>query len=178
MKVLLCTPIHNALSQRAFHELVERGHAVEVLTATSNTDIEIAVACYQPQLILTVFLRNPLPEHIKDRIPTLNVRTEGSVSRGPSSLEGFIDEDWEKLRIDLTHTWVNTAAESKLIYRDKFKSVGNRNCHRHHIAQAAVHEILETIEGMETKLVLPEWLADALSTDSKKLKGRLHQMMN
>lgn len=178
MKVLLCTPAHNTLSQRAYHELIERGHAVEVHLVATNTDIELAMACYQPQLILTIFLNNSLPQHIKNRVPTLNVRTEGNVSRGPSSLGGFIDANWQTLRIDLSHSWVNSALESKLIYREKFKTSSGTNCQRHHIAQAAVHEILKAVEGLEARFALPEWLAEALTTDSRQLKGRLHQLMN
>lgn len=178
MKVLLCTPAHNTLSQRAYHELVERGHAVEVHLVASNTDIELAMACYQPQLILTIFLNNPIPQHIKNRVPTLHVRTEGNISRGASSLSGLIDANWQTLRIDLSQSWVNSALESKLLYREKFKAGSGTNCHRHHIAQAAVHEILKAIEGLEARLALPEWLEEALATDSRQLKGRLHQLMN
>lgn len=178
MKILLCTPAHNLLSQRAYHEMVERGYAVEVITVASNTDIEIALACHQPQLILTVFLKNPLPEHIKHRIPTLNVRTEGKASRGPSSMGGFIEADWQTLRLDLSNSWTGTASDSRLLYREKFMTGGSANCHRHHIAQAVVHEILKAVEGLEAKPALPDWLSEALATDSKQLKGRLHQLMN
>jgi putative two-component system protein, hydrogenase maturation factor HypX/HoxX len=57
MKILFLTTAHNSLSQRAFVELVDRGHTVVVVIASSEAVMIDAVAREHPDLIVAPMLK-------------------------------------------------------------------------------------------------------------------------
>ena len=57
MKILFLTTAHNSLSQRAFVELVDRGHTVIVVIASSEAVMGASVEREQPDLIVAPMLK-------------------------------------------------------------------------------------------------------------------------
>jgi putative two-component system protein, hydrogenase maturation factor HypX/HoxX len=61
MKILFFTTAHNSLSQRAFVELVDRGHTVVVVIAGSSAVMLEAVDREHPDLIGAPLLKKVIP---------------------------------------------------------------------------------------------------------------------
>ena len=64
MKIVFFTTVHNSLSQRAFVELVDRGHTVVVVIASSEAVMLAAVEREQPDLIVAPMLKQVIPASI------------------------------------------------------------------------------------------------------------------
>ncbi len=64
MNILFLTTAHNSLSQRAFVELVDRGHTVVVVIASSEAVMIEAVEREQPELIVAPTLKTVIPASI------------------------------------------------------------------------------------------------------------------
>ena len=64
MKIVFFTTAHNSLSQRAFVELVDRGHTVIVVIASSEAVMLEAVEREQPDLIVAPMLKKVIPASI------------------------------------------------------------------------------------------------------------------
>jgi hypothetical protein len=65
MKILFLTTAHNSLSQRAFVELVDRGHTVVVVIASSEEVMLKAVEREHPNLIVAHLLKKVIPASIQ-----------------------------------------------------------------------------------------------------------------
>jgi putative two-component system protein, hydrogenase maturation factor HypX/HoxX len=64
MNILFLTTAHNSLSQRAFVELVDRGHTVVVVIASSEAVMREAVEREHPDLIVAPMLKTVIPASI------------------------------------------------------------------------------------------------------------------
>src|SRR5690348_7851284 len=97
MNILFLTTAHNSLSQRAFVELVDRGHKVIVVIASSEAAILEAVECEHPELIVAPMLKKVIPAAIWRHHTCLIVQPGVKGDRGPSSLDWAIlhaCEEW------------------------------------------------------------------------------------
>src|SRR6266702_2317020 len=92
MKIVFFTTAHNSLSQRAFVELVDRGHTVVVVIASSEEVMLEAVEREHPDLIVAPMLKKVIPASIWQQHTCIIVHpgskeTEGHLPwTGPSSM--------------------------------------------------------------------------------------------
>ncbi|EMR04769.1 hypothetical protein [Cesiribacter andamanensis] len=173
MRILLFTQALNGLSQRAYSELVERGHTVHIQTADSNTAMELAAAHYQPQLIIASFLHAPLPDSLLKKYTVLAVRPGSGTDRGPARLDGTPAQRWQNWRITVLQA--PTEADAGGIWSSKkFGMNPSRQTpyYQHHFTHLAVQSILESVEKLENKSFSPLPLLAA----HPLLAGRLHRM--
>lgn len=91
LRILFLVSAHNCLSQRAWIELTELGHEVEVEVVDSAAAMEAAVSTHDPQLIVCPFLKTMIPESIWRTRPCLIVHPGPRGDRGPSSLDWAIE---------------------------------------------------------------------------------------
>lgn len=173
MNVLLLSTSHNELSQRAYNELVERGHVVTIKPVNSVTAVEEALADLQPELIIAAFLKVTIPDHITQKYTVLNVRPANGTDRGSSSLNGSIADTWQSWRI----TVVQAAGEhgpggvwASQVF--SMRQEGKGGYYRHHAAQAAVNSILEAVEKLKSQTFMPK----PLHGNRAALRGRLHSV--
>jgi putative two-component system protein, hydrogenase maturation factor HypX/HoxX len=90
MKILFLTTAHNSLSQRAFVELVDRGHTVVVVIASSEAVMIDAVAREHPDLIVAPMLKKVIPTSIWQHHTCIIIHPGIKGDRGPSSLDWAI----------------------------------------------------------------------------------------
>lgn len=86
LRILLLCSAFNGLSQRAWVELREAGHQVEVQLAT-DADAFRTAAAMDPDLVICPFLRERVPAEVWTAWPTIIVHPGPKGDRGPSSLD-------------------------------------------------------------------------------------------
>src|SRR5260370_40365995 len=86
MKIVFLTTAHNSLSQRAFVELVDRGHTVIVVIASCEVVMFEAVEREQPDLIVAPMLKKVIPASIWQKYLCLIIHPGIKGDRRPSSL--------------------------------------------------------------------------------------------
>jgi putative two-component system hydrogenase maturation factor HypX/HoxX len=101
--MLLCSGF-NGLSQRAWIELREAGHHVEVQLATDDEHVLAAVTAMDPDLVICPFLRERVPAQVWTVWPTVIVHPGPAGDRGPCSL------DWALM--DAEPRWGVTALQA------------------------------------------------------------------
>src|SRR5260370_8593234 len=97
MKILFLTSANNSLGQRGVVELVDRGHKVIVVIASSEAVMIDAVEREKPDLIVAPMLKTVMPESIWQKYTCLIVHPGIKGDRGPSSLDWAIlngSEEW------------------------------------------------------------------------------------
>ncbi|MFN0282037.1 MAG: enoyl-CoA hydratase-related protein [Kineosporiaceae bacterium] len=104
MRILLLCSAFNGLSQRAWVELREAGHQVEVQLATDADAVRAAVRAVDPDLVICPFLRERVPAEVWNARPTIVLHPGPKGDRGPSSL------DWALM--DAAPVWGVTAVEA------------------------------------------------------------------
>src|SRR5258708_3426920 len=107
MHILFLTTAHNSLSQRAYVELMARGHNVAIQLPTSDRAMHEAVVRHRPDLVVAPMLKRAIPETIWRRHTCLIVHPGPKGDRGASSLDWAIAEGAERWGV----TVVQAAAE-------------------------------------------------------------------
>ena len=171
MKILFITTAHNGLSQRAYVELSERGHQIDIQLATSDVAMEAAVQEHQPELIIAPFLKTAVPESVWKKVPVLIVHPGIRGDRGPSALDWAIMNQWEEWGVTILQ-----AAEEMdggdiwASYTFQMREVSKSNLYRHEVTQAAIQGLIEAIE----KFGSPSFTPEPLDCKNPKIKGSLH----
>ena len=175
MKILLFTSTHNGLCQRAYAELVERGHSVAIQAAQSDAAMEAAAAYFQPQLIIAPFLNKAVPASILEKYTVIMMRPDIRVNRGSFSRKGTISDNCQNWRVTVLDSTSekDTAAMNWCSYSLKMQLDNKTSFFQHHVAQAAVQDILKAVEKLELKNLIPS----SLYSKTALQKGRLHSML-
>ncbi len=179
MRILLFTTAHNALSQRAYLELVERGHTITIQVVSAEpaaeSMMEKAVSRFQPHLIITTFLKKSLPANIQHRFPVLSLRSETSAGNSFSPFKGSVLEIWQNISISISEAAATGQKREKkqASYSLRLRSSCKNNFYRHHVAQAAIQDLLKSVEQMERIPTPTSWFP----VERTNLSGRLHQMV-
>jgi putative two-component system hydrogenase maturation factor HypX/HoxX len=146
-RILFLVSAHNGLSQRAYVELTELGHDVEVAVVDSPVEMEAAVRRRRPELIVCPMLKKFIPESIWTRHRCLIVHPGPKGDRGPSSLDWAIElgeEEW-----GVTVLEANGEADAGDIWAGRSfptRGVGKSTLYRHEVRRAAVESLVEAIE--------------------------------
>lgn len=171
MKILFITTAHNGLSQRAYVELCERGHQIEIQLATSDAAMEAAVQEHQPELIIAPFLKTAVPETIWKRIPVLIVHPGIKGDRGPSALDWAIMDQWEEWGVTILQAAEEMdAGDIWASHTFKMREVSKSNLYRHEVTQAAIQGLIEAVNKFES----PSFTPEPLDYQKPEVKGNLH----
>jgi 5,10-methylene-tetrahydrofolate dehydrogenase/methenyl tetrahydrofolate cyclohydrolase/methionyl-tRNA formyltransferase len=174
MKILFLTSAHNSLSQRAFVELVDRGHTVVVVIASSEEVMLEAVEREQPDLILAPMLKKVIPASIWQKYTCIIIQPGIKGDRGPSSLDWAILNGYQEWGVTLLQA--NAEMDAGDIWASHAFSMKDRSkshLYRHEVTEAAIKGLLETIAKVEHKAFEPE----PLDYSRQEVKGRLQAAM-
>jgi len=165
MKILFLTTAFNGMAQRAWIELDRLNHAVKVQIASSSAAMEVAVADFQPELIIAPFLKKKIPESIWKNHTCLIIHPGIKGDRGASSLDWAIlkeEKEWGVTilqaaeKMDAGAIWASTTFPMR---------TGTKAClYRHEVTQAAIKGLLSAVENFQDPTFQPEPLDYANST--------------
>src|SRR6266849_1507497 len=174
MKIVFFTTAHNSLSQRAFVELVDRGHTVIVVIASSEDVMLEAVEREHPDLIVAPMLKKVIPASIWQQHTCIIVHPGIKGDRGPSSLDWAILNACEEWGVTLLQAGAEMDAGDIWASRT-FSMRGGSKSHlyRHEVTEADRQGLLETIAKFESKTFVPE----PLDYSRKDVKGCLQACM-
>ncbi len=174
MKILFLTTTHNSLSQRAFVELVDRGHRVVVVIASSEEVMLEAVEREHPDLILAPILKKVIPESIWQKHTCLIVHPGIKGDRGPSSLDWAILNGCEEWGVTLLQAGAEMDAGDIWASRTvAMRDVSKSHLYRHEVTEAAIQGLLEAIAKVESHTFVPE----PLDYSRQDVKGRWQAAM-
>src|SRR6266446_5398625 len=174
MNIVFLTTAHNSLSQRAFVELVDRGHTVIVVIASSEEVMLEAVEREHPDLIVAPMLKKVIPASIWQQHTCIIVHPGIKGDRGPSSLDWAILNACEEWGVTLLQAGAEMDAGDIWASRT-FSMRGGSKSHlyRHEVTEAAIQGLLETIAKFESNTFVPE----PLDYSRKDVKGCLQACM-
>src|SRR6266581_1445184 len=174
MKIVFFTTAHNSLSQRAFVELVDRGHTVTVVIASSEEVMLEAVEREHPDLIVAPMLKKVIPASIWQQHTCIIVHPGIKGDRGPSSLDWAILNAYEEWGVTLLQAGAEMDAGDIWASRTFSMRAGSKShLYRHEVTEAAIQGLLETIAKVESHTFVPEPLDDS----REDVKGRLQASM-
>jgi len=174
LKIVFFTTAHNSLSQRAFVELVDRGHQVIVVIASSEAVMLEAVEREHPDLIVAPMLKKVIPASIWQSYTCLIVHPGIKGDRGPSSLDWAILHDCQQWGVTLLQAEAEMDAGDIWASRTfSMRSASKSHLYRHEVTEAAIEGLLEAIARFESKTFVPE----PLDYRRKDVKGRLRASM-
>lgn len=90
MRILLVVSAFNSLTQRIFCDLRNRGEAVGVAFAINDSQLIEEVTAFEPDFILSPFLKKRIPEEIWSTIPTFIIHPGIAGDRGAHALDWAI----------------------------------------------------------------------------------------
>ena len=174
MNIVFLTTAHNSLSQRAFVELVERGHRVVVVIASSEAVMIEAVEREHPDLIVAPMLKKVIPASIWQNHTCIIIHPGIKGDRGPSSLDWAILNAYEEWGVTLLQADAEMDAGPIWAARTFAMRAGSKSdLYRHEVTEAAIQGLLETIAKVESKAFLPE----PLDYGKAEVRGRLQAPM-
>src|SRR6266700_5730619 len=174
MKIVFFTTAHNSLSQRAFVELVDRGHTVVVVIASSEEVMLEAVEREHPDLIVAPILKKVIPASIWQQHTCIIIHPGIKGDRGPSSLDWAILNACEEWGVTLLQAGAEMDAGDIWASRTFAMRNGSKShLYRHEVTEAAIQGLLETITKVESKTFIPE----PLDYSREDVKGRLQASM-
>jgi putative two-component system protein, hydrogenase maturation factor HypX/HoxX len=174
MNIVFLTTAHNSLSQRAFVELVERGHRVVVVIASSEAVMIEAVEREHPDLIVAPMLKKVIPASIWQNHTCLIIHPGIKGDRGPSSLDWAILNAYEEWGVTLLQADAEMDAGPIWASHTFAMRAGSKSdLYRHEVTEAAIQGLLETIAKVESHTFLPE----PLDYGKAEVKGRLQAPM-
>src|SRR6266487_511254 len=174
MKIVFLTTAHNSLSQRAFVELVDRGHTVVVVIASSEEVMLETVEREHPDLIVAPMLKKVIPASIWQQHTCIIVHPGIKGDRGPSSLDWAILNACEEWGVTLLQAGAEMDAGDIWASRAFAMREGSKShLYRHEVTEAAIQGLLETIAKVESHTFIPE----PLNYQKEDVKGRLQASM-
>jgi putative two-component system protein, hydrogenase maturation factor HypX/HoxX len=174
VKIVFFTTAHNSLSQRAFVELVDRGHKVIVVITSSEAVMLEAVKRDHPDLIVAPMLKKVIPASIWQRYTCLIVHPGIRGDRGPSSLDWAILHDCEEWGVTILQA--DAEMDAGAIWASRtftMRAASKSHLYRHEVTEAAIQGLLEAIARFESKTFVPE----PLDYSREEVKGRLQASM-
>lgn len=173
MKILFLTSAHNSLSQRAFLELVARGHSVHVVIASDDTAMAAGVGQHKPELIICPMLKKAVPKSIWSEHVCLIVHPGIRGDRGPSSLDWALMEGRSRWGVtllqaieemDMGPIWsfrefdIPTPCDKSAAASTACRSAGDFSksfLYRSEVTRSAVECIIEAVDRFQDPSFLP-----------------------
>ncbi len=157
LQILFLVSAHNGLSQRAWIELTERGHDVEVAVVDSAAAMEAAVSENDPELIVCPFLKKMIPESIWSEHRCLVVHPGPPGDRGPSSLDWAIELGMREWGVTVLEA--NGDFDAGDIWATRtfpVRTTGKSSLYRHEVRRAAVEALVEAVGKIAEGACRPE----------------------
>ncbi len=170
---VLCTAF-NGLSQRAWCELRERGHILDVVAGVDGPGMQAAVDRFKPDLIVAPMLKSAIPEDIWRRQICLIVHPGIIGDRGPSSLDWALLEDEREWGVTVLQADAEMDAGDIWATRTfATRGVSKSQLYRHEVTDAAAEALLAAVECFERGEFRPR----GLDYGDADVRGRLRPSM-
>ncbi len=174
MKIVFFTTAHNSLSQRAYVELVDSGHTVIVVIASSQEVMLAAVEREHPDLIIAPMLKKVIPASIWQKYTCIIIHPGIKGDRGPSSLDWAILNGREEWGVTLLQADAEMDAGNIWASRTfSMRAASKSHLYRHEVTEAAIQGLLETMAKFESTTFVPE----PLDYSRQDVKGCLQASM-
>jgi putative two-component system hydrogenase maturation factor HypX/HoxX len=161
MRILLLATSFNALTQRIYVELAERGQNISVELDVNDTCAIEAVRLFRPDLVIAPFLRRAIPEGIWRAVRCLIVHPGPVGDRGPAAL------DWAIL--DGVTTGGTTLLEASATFdagdiwasrNFELRAATKSSLYRDEVTEAAVACVIEAVGKIESGVTHAQALSD------------------
>lgn len=177
MKILFITTAHNSMSQRAYVELKDRGHEIDIHLTSSPETMVLAVKMSKPDIIICPFLKTAIPDNIWKNNTCIIVHPGIKGDRGPSSIDWAIlnnDTEWglTLLQADEEMDAGDIWSTNNYPMREVSKSV----IYRHEAMRVAMKGLVDFLDKFE-KFKKGEFLPEALDYSNPTVKGQLMPTM-
>ena len=162
MRILLFATSFNALTQRLYVELAERGHDISVELDINDACAIEAVRLFRPDLVIAPFLRRAISEAVWRAVRCLIVHPGPVGDRGPAALDWAILEgaaNWGTTLIEAT-----AAFDSGEIwaYRNfEPREATKSSLYRDEVTEAALACVIEAIGKINRGVTGGQPLSDA-----------------
>jgi putative two-component system hydrogenase maturation factor HypX/HoxX len=154
--------------------MVDRGHTVVVVIASSEEVMLEAVERERPDLIVAPMLKKVIPASIWQHYTSIIIHPGIKGDRGPSSLDWAILNGYQEWGVTLLQA--NAEMDAGDIWASRtFTMRGGSKSHlyRHEVTEAAIAGLLETIAKFESQTFVPE----PLEYSREEVKGSLQAPM-
>jgi putative two-component system hydrogenase maturation factor HypX/HoxX len=162
MRILLLATSFNALTQRIYVELAERGHTLSVELAVNDHSMAEAVRLFRPDLVIAPFLRRAIPEAVWRKVRCLVVHPGPAGDRGPAALDWAILEGqpaWGTTLIEANATF--DAGDIWATRNFDLRPAAKSSLYRDEVTEAAVACMLEAIARIDDGATAGRPLSDA-----------------
>ncbi|OEF97533.1 hydrogenase maturation protein [Desulfuribacillus alkaliarsenatis] len=157
MKILFIVTAHNSLSQRAYVELTDRGHQVDIQLATSAEAMISAVNDLSPDLIIAPFLKAYVPDVIWKNHTCLIVHPGIKGDRGPSSLDWAITTEQEIWGVTILEASAEMDAGAIWSTQEFLMPIASKSAiYRKEVSNAAIKGILDAVAKFQQNNYTPE----------------------
>lgn len=162
------------MSRRAYVELTNIDHKVDVCLAIRDEEMIRTVERYQPDLIVAPMLKKAIPEKIWRNYVCMIVHPGIKGDRGPSSLDWAILNGVDEWGVTLLQA--NEEMDAGDIWASinfKMRNTSKSNLYRHEVTEAAMKALLLAVNRFEKGDFVPE----PLDYSKGDVKGNLHITM-
>jgi putative two-component system hydrogenase maturation factor HypX/HoxX len=162
MRILLLATSFNALTQRIYVELAERGHELSVELDVNDASAAEAVRLFRPELVIAPFLRRAIPEAVWRNVRCLIVHPGPVGDRGPAALDWAILEGhatWGTTLIEANATF--DAGDIWATRNFDLRPAAKSSLYRDEVTEAAVACVIEAIDKIERGVTKGRPLAEA-----------------
>jgi len=162
MRILLLATSFNALTQRIYVELAERGHELSVELDVNDDGAAQAMRLFRPELVIAPFLRRAIPEAVWRNVRCLIVHPGPVGDRGPAALDWAILEGHAKWGTTLIEA--NATFDAGDIWATRnfdLRAAAKSSLYRDEVTEAAVACVIETIAKIERGVTTGQPLSDA-----------------
>jgi putative two-component system hydrogenase maturation factor HypX/HoxX len=140
----------NALTQRIYVELAERGHELSVELDVNDDGAAEAMRLFRPELVIAPFLRRAIPETVWRNVRCLIVHPGPVGDRGPAALDWAILEGratWGTTLIEANATF--DAGDIWATRNFDLRPAAKSSVYRDEVTEAAVACVIEAIGKIE-----------------------------
>ncbi|MDO9208380.1 MAG: hydrogenase maturation protein [Sulfuricurvum sp.] len=172
MRVLLVVSAFNSLTQRIFCDLRDRGETVGVAFAINDSQLIEEVIAFEPDFILSPFLKKRIPEEIWSTIPTFIIHPGIAGDRGAHALDWAIMK--EEKRWGATILRANGEYDAGDIYGHgtfTMPKASKASIYRNAVSTLASKLVEELFASLDDSSFVP------MSQDEQSLLGSAHLVM-
>lgn len=162
MRILLLATSFNALTQRIYVELAERGHDISVELDINDACAIEAVRLFRPDLVIAPFLRRAISEPVWRTVRCLIVHPGPIGDRGPAALDWAILEgatNWGTTLIEANATF--DAGDIWAARNFEPREVTKSSLYRDEVTEAALACVIEAIGKINRGVASGQPLSDA-----------------
>jgi len=159
MKILLLVTAFNSQSQAVYTRLQEKGHMVTVVFAINEAQMVEEIADFEPELILSPYLKQYIPASVYENYPTYIFHPGPRGDRGPNALEYALQshtKEWGVviLRANVLYDGGDIYAQAHFKVRLTYKA----SLYRQEIVQASLGVLDDFLETFSSTVPVPQLL--------------------